>query len=39
MGRLRAAAGTLVSLAVAPGIVGGLGPWLLTRWRSAGSPT
>jgi protein-S-isoprenylcysteine O-methyltransferase Ste14 len=39
MGRLRAAAGTLVFLVVAPGIVGGLVPWLLTGWRSAGSPT
>ncbi len=39
MGRLRAAAGTLVFLAVAPGIVGGVVPWLLTGWRSAGSPT
>jgi protein-S-isoprenylcysteine O-methyltransferase Ste14 len=38
MSRLRAAAGTLVFLAVAPGIVGGLVPWLLTGWRSAGSP-
>jgi protein-S-isoprenylcysteine O-methyltransferase Ste14 len=39
MGKLRAAAGTLVFLAVAPGIVGGVVPWLLTGWRSAGSPT
>ncbi len=39
MSRLRAAAGTLVFLAVAPGIIGGLAPWLLTGWRSAGSPT
>jgi protein-S-isoprenylcysteine O-methyltransferase Ste14 len=39
MARLRATAGTLVFLAVAPGIVGGLVPWLLTGWRSAGSPT
>lgn len=39
MNRLRAAAGTLVFLAVAPGIVGGLVPWLLTGWRSAGSQT
>ncbi len=38
MGRLRAAAGTLLFLAVAPGIAGGLVPWLLTGWRSAGSP-
>jgi protein-S-isoprenylcysteine O-methyltransferase Ste14 len=38
MGRLRAAAGTLLFLAVAPGVVGGLVPWLLTGWRSAGPP-
>jgi protein-S-isoprenylcysteine O-methyltransferase Ste14 len=38
MRRLRAAAGTLLFLAVAPGVVGGLVPWLLTGWRSAGSP-
>ena len=38
MGRLRAAAGTLLFLAVAPGIAGGLVPWLLTGWRSAVSP-
>jgi protein-S-isoprenylcysteine O-methyltransferase Ste14 len=28
-----------VFLAVAPGIVGGVVPWLLTGWRSAGSAT
>ena len=38
MRRLRAAAGTVLFLAVAPGVVGGLLPWLLTGWRSAGSP-
>ena len=36
--RLRAAAGSLLFLAVAPGVVAGLVPWLLTRWRSAGAP-
>jgi protein-S-isoprenylcysteine O-methyltransferase Ste14 len=36
--RLRAAAGTLLFLAVAPGVVGGLVPWLLTEWRSVGPP-
>jgi protein-S-isoprenylcysteine O-methyltransferase Ste14 len=38
MGRLRAAASTLLFLAVAPGVVGGLVPWLLTGWRSTGPP-
>lgn len=38
MGRLRAAAGTLVILAATPGVVGGLVPWVLTGWRSAGPP-
>ena len=38
MERLRAAAGTLLFLAVAPGVVGGLVPWLLTGWRSADPP-
>jgi protein-S-isoprenylcysteine O-methyltransferase Ste14 len=37
--RLRAAAGTLLFLAVAPGVVAGLVPWLFTEWRSACSPT
>jgi protein-S-isoprenylcysteine O-methyltransferase Ste14 len=36
--RLRAAAGTFLFLAVAPGVVGGLMPWLLTGWRSVGPP-
>src|SRR5919201_6926862 len=36
--RLRAAAGSLLFLAVAPGVVAGLVPWLLTRWHSAGAP-
>lgn len=30
--RLRAAAGSLVFLGVAPGVVAGLVPWILTRW-------
>lgn len=33
-GRLRAALGSLVFLAVAPGVVAGLLPWLLTGWRA-----
>jgi protein-S-isoprenylcysteine O-methyltransferase Ste14 len=36
--RLQAAAGRLLFLAVAHGVVAGLVPWLLTRWRSAGAP-
>ena len=36
--RVRAAAGSLLFLAVAPGVVAGLVPLLLTRWRSAGAP-
>ncbi|MFL5965917.1 MAG: methyltransferase family protein [Gaiellaceae bacterium] len=36
MSRARAAAGTLVFLAVAPGVVAGLVPWLLTHWESTG---
>lgn len=31
--RMRAWAGTIVFLALAPGIVAGLIPWLITRWR------
>src|SRR5215218_1552716 len=38
VGRVRAAAGSVVFLAVAPGLVAGLVPWLLTRWRPAGGP-
>src|SRR6266545_4397400 len=38
MGRVRAAAGKLLFLAVAPSVVGGLMPWTLTGWRSAGPP-
>src|SRR5918999_5174557 len=33
MRRTRAAAGSLVCLAVAPGVVAGLVPWWLTGWR------
>jgi protein-S-isoprenylcysteine O-methyltransferase Ste14 len=32
MGRARAAIGSLIFLAVAPGVVAGLVPWWLTRW-------
>ncbi|HEX3267635.1 MAG TPA: isoprenylcysteine carboxylmethyltransferase family protein [Gaiellaceae bacterium] len=38
MQRLRAAAGSLVFLALAPGIVAGLVPWLLTGWNSSDPP-
>jgi protein-S-isoprenylcysteine O-methyltransferase Ste14 len=37
--RARAAAGTILFLAVAPGIVAGLVPWLLTGWRSSDPPS
>lgn len=33
MSRRRAAGGSAVFLAVAPGIIAGLGPWLVTGWR------
>jgi protein-S-isoprenylcysteine O-methyltransferase Ste14 len=36
--RARAAAGSLVFLALAPGVVAGLVPWLLTGWDSTGPP-
>ncbi len=36
MRRLPAAAGTLLFLVVAPGVVGVLVPWQLTGWHSAG---
>src|SRR6266540_501063 len=36
--RVRAAAGSVVFLAVAPGVVAGLVPWLLTGRRPAGAP-
>jgi protein-S-isoprenylcysteine O-methyltransferase Ste14 len=38
MRRLPAAAGTLLFLVVAPGVVGVFVPWQLTGWRSAGPP-
>ena len=34
MGRLRAAIGSFVFLLVAPGVVAGLVPWLLTDWSA-----
>ena len=34
MGRMRAAIGSLVFLGVAPGVVAGLIPWLLTGWSA-----
>jgi protein-S-isoprenylcysteine O-methyltransferase Ste14 len=34
MSRSRAAAGTLAFLVVAPGVVAGLVPWLLTEWEA-----
>ena len=34
MGRTRAALGSIVFLAVAPVVVAGLVPWLLTRWHA-----
>jgi len=37
MGRMRAAAGTIVFLVIAPGTVVGLFPWLITGWQ-AGDP-
>ena len=36
--RLRAAAGSIVFLAAAPGVVAGLVPWLLTGWDSSDPP-
>jgi protein-S-isoprenylcysteine O-methyltransferase Ste14 len=38
MSRARAAAGSLVFLALAPGVVAGVVPWLLTGWDSTGPP-
>ncbi len=38
MGRIRAAVGSLVFLAVAPGLVAGVIPWLLTGWSSHACP-
>jgi protein-S-isoprenylcysteine O-methyltransferase Ste14 len=34
--RLRAAAGTLLFLLIAPGVVAGVVPWLLTGWQGTG---
>jgi protein-S-isoprenylcysteine O-methyltransferase Ste14 len=34
--RFRAAAGTLLFLVIAPGVVAGLVPWLLTGWHATG---
>jgi protein-S-isoprenylcysteine O-methyltransferase Ste14 len=36
--RARAAAGTALFLVLAPGVVAGLIPWLLTQWESSGPP-
>ena len=36
--RARAALGSGVFLVLAPGVVAGLGPWLVTGWRSADPP-
>jgi protein-S-isoprenylcysteine O-methyltransferase Ste14 len=38
MSRARAAAGSLVFLALAPGVAAGVVPWLLTGWESTGPP-
>ena len=38
MGRLRAAAGSSLFFALAPGVVAGVVPWLLTGWRAADGP-
>jgi protein-S-isoprenylcysteine O-methyltransferase Ste14 len=37
--RLRAAAGTALFLVLAPGVVAGLVPWLLTGWQANDVPT
>jgi protein-S-isoprenylcysteine O-methyltransferase Ste14 len=36
--RARAAAGSVLFLAVAPGVMAGVVPWLLTGWDAAGDP-
>jgi protein-S-isoprenylcysteine O-methyltransferase Ste14 len=36
--RVQAAAGSLLFLVLAPGVVAGFVPWLLTGWQSAGAP-
>ncbi len=38
MSRARAAAGSLAFLVIAPGVMAGLVPWLLTGWDSTGPP-
>jgi protein-S-isoprenylcysteine O-methyltransferase Ste14 len=38
MNRAWAAAGSLVFLVLAPGVVAGVGPWLLTDWNSTDPP-
>jgi protein-S-isoprenylcysteine O-methyltransferase Ste14 len=38
MSRARAAAGSLAFLVIAPGVMAGLIPWLLTGWDSTGPP-
>ena len=38
MRRLRAALGSALFLVIAPGVVAGLVPWLLTGWESTGPP-
>lgn len=38
MRRLRAAAGSVLFLAAAPGVVSGLIPWVLTGWQAATPP-
>jgi len=38
MGRVRAAIGSLVFLTLAPGVVAGVIPWLLTGWSSHACP-
>jgi protein-S-isoprenylcysteine O-methyltransferase Ste14 len=37
--RTQAAVGSAAFFLAAPGIVVGVGPWLITRWRTDGSPT
>ena len=39
MDRIRAALGSLVFLVVAPGVMAGLMPWLLTGWQVDGDPS
>jgi protein-S-isoprenylcysteine O-methyltransferase Ste14 len=39
VGRFQAALGSVLFLFVAPGVMAGLVPWLLTGWRSSDPPT